>query len=56
MPKFVRKYANVRESIVKSVQNYIKDIRQNRFPGPEESYFLGKDIEEFLNENHKTDQ
>ncbi|MDC1068366.1 3-methyl-2-oxobutanoate hydroxymethyltransferase [Candidatus Kapabacteria bacterium] len=37
-PRFVRKYANLNETINDSVSKYIEDIRNGEFPNEEESY------------------
>lgn len=37
-PRFVRKYANLTDTIVKSVKNYIEDVKKKDFPSEEESY------------------
>jgi len=37
-PRFVRRYARLDESIVKSVSEYIEDVRSRNFPSPDESY------------------
>ncbi|MDA3837861.1 MAG: 3-methyl-2-oxobutanoate hydroxymethyltransferase [Candidatus Delongbacteria bacterium] len=36
--KFVRKYANLNEIISNSVENYISDVKDAKFPSEEESY------------------
>jgi len=47
-PKFVRRYANLNETIHKALSEYISDINKGKFPGEDESYHLNKDIDEFL--------
>lgn len=37
-PRFVRRYAELHDAITTSVGRYIDDVREHRFPGPEESY------------------
>ncbi len=53
LPKFVKKYADVYSEMVDAVKNYIKDTKNKKFPGPNESYYLNKNIDEFLNGNYK---
>jgi 3-methyl-2-oxobutanoate hydroxymethyltransferase len=38
-PKFVRRYANLREEIGRAVQAYASDVRGRVFPGEAETYF-----------------
>lgn len=37
-PKFVRRYADLRSVISKAVDEYIKDVREEKFPSLDESY------------------
>lgn len=37
-PRFVRRYAELHDVITKAVSQYVDDVRERRFPGPEESY------------------
>jgi 3-methyl-2-oxobutanoate hydroxymethyltransferase len=37
-PRFVRRYAKLAETIRDSVGNYVKDVREKKFPSKEESY------------------
>ncbi len=37
-PKFVKRYANLAEDIARAAQNYMKDVGDGTFPGPEHSY------------------
>ena len=37
-PRFVRRYADVRQVIHDAVQRYAEDVRADRFPGPDETY------------------
>lgn len=37
-PRFLRKYANLGETIHQAVQKYVADVRKNDFPSEEESY------------------
>jgi 3-methyl-2-oxobutanoate hydroxymethyltransferase len=38
-PKFVKRYADLKAVITSSVENYIKDVEEGRFPAKEHSYF-----------------
>lgn len=37
-PRFVRRYANLAETIRSSVRSYVSDVKQLKFPGKDESY------------------
>jgi 3-methyl-2-oxobutanoate hydroxymethyltransferase len=37
-PKFVRRYADLRGVMADAVRRYADDVREGRFPGPEETY------------------
>ena len=37
-PKFVRRYAALRDVIHDAVRRYVEDVRSDCFPGPEETY------------------
>ncbi|HET9233807.1 MAG TPA: 3-methyl-2-oxobutanoate hydroxymethyltransferase [Candidatus Eisenbacteria bacterium] len=37
-PRFVRRYADLRDTIRNAVRTYAEDVRGERFPGPEETY------------------
>lgn len=39
-PKFVKKYANLGEEILKAFRAYAEDVRQRRFPAPEHTYSM----------------
>ena len=41
-PKFVRRYANLREEITRAAQTYAEDVRARTFPGDAETYFSRK--------------
>ncbi|ESQ80345.1 3-methyl-2-oxobutanoate hydroxymethyltransferase [Asticcacaulis sp. YBE204] len=38
-PKFVRRYAALRETISEAAEGYAKDVRARDFPAPQETYF-----------------
>jgi 3-methyl-2-oxobutanoate hydroxymethyltransferase len=38
MPKFVKRYENLRERMIAAVGAYAADVRERRFPGPEHVY------------------
>ncbi len=38
VPKFVRRYANLKEVGLKAIRAYIEDVQQGRFPSEEESF------------------
>lgn len=39
-PKFVKKYANLGEEILKAFKSYAEDVREKRFPAPEHTYSM----------------
>jgi 3-methyl-2-oxobutanoate hydroxymethyltransferase len=39
-PKFVRRYADLRETIAQAVNTYARDVRRGQFPSPSEIYIL----------------
>jgi 3-methyl-2-oxobutanoate hydroxymethyltransferase len=41
-PRFVRKYANLRETMTKAVENWANDVRNGNYPNENESYALPK--------------
>ncbi|HEX8265880.1 MAG TPA: 3-methyl-2-oxobutanoate hydroxymethyltransferase [Pyrinomonadaceae bacterium] len=44
-PKFVRKYANLRETITEAVQNWANDVRNGDYPNEQESYPMPEGIQ-----------
>jgi len=47
-PRFVRRYAEVREEMVKGVSAYAEEVRTRRFPDEEHSYSISpEELEEF---------
>jgi hypothetical protein len=47
-PKFVRRYASLKEEAVRGLSDYAADVRAGRFPGPDESYHLADGVAEAL--------
>jgi 3-methyl-2-oxobutanoate hydroxymethyltransferase len=41
-PKFVRRYGNLRQSILQAVTSYADDVRSGQFPGEAEIYAFAK--------------
>jgi len=39
-PKFVKKYANLSKIIVDAIKEYIKDVKEVKFPAPEHTYSI----------------
>jgi 3-methyl-2-oxobutanoate hydroxymethyltransferase len=48
VPKFVRRYADVKAVSVEAVAAYADDVRTGRFPSPDESYHLSDEVAEVL--------
>jgi 3-methyl-2-oxobutanoate hydroxymethyltransferase len=47
-PKFVKKYANLAEVITKAFGEYVSEVQNGKFPGPEHSYsVLENELDEF---------
>ena len=47
-PKFVRRYADVYDTMVAGVRRYAEDVRAHRFPGPEHQYAVApEELAEF---------
>ena len=42
-PKFVKKYANLAQVITDALKQYVDDVHEGRFPGPEHSYSVLKE-------------
>jgi 3-methyl-2-oxobutanoate hydroxymethyltransferase len=47
-PKFVKRFAEVREAMVRGVEAYAEDVRTRRFPGPEHAYGIAPEELESL--------
>jgi 3-methyl-2-oxobutanoate hydroxymethyltransferase len=43
-PKFVKKYANLSQEIMKALQNFKDDVEKGVFPGPEHSFHIKDEI------------
>jgi 3-methyl-2-oxobutanoate hydroxymethyltransferase len=48
-PKFVKKYANLGEQTIKAIQDYIRDVRDLKFPEEEHNYRMLEGEKEKLN-------
>ena len=49
-PRFVKKYANLGEIILKAVQEYVKEVKSGEFPSKEHSFHMKKEkYEKLLN-------
>ena len=47
-PKFVKKYANLSETGVKALQQYIEEVEKGEFPGPEHVFTIKDDVYQAL--------
>jgi 3-methyl-2-oxobutanoate hydroxymethyltransferase len=47
-PKFVKRYADVKEAMVRGVEAYTEEVRTRRFPGPEHAYGIAPEELESL--------
>lgn len=47
-PKFVKKYANIKDEINKGLSNYIEEVKNGSFPRPEHSFSIADEILENL--------
>ena len=50
-PKHARKYANLGDAIVSATEDYISDVRADRFPTDRESYTLSRKVLEALSDH-----
>jgi 3-methyl-2-oxobutanoate hydroxymethyltransferase len=48
MPKFVRRYANLRETATAAVTTFVADVRAGRFPSSDETYHMTDQMGELL--------
>jgi 3-methyl-2-oxobutanoate hydroxymethyltransferase len=46
-PKFVKKYASVAEVETNAMKEYVKDVREKKFPADEHAYHISDPIEKF---------
>jgi 3-methyl-2-oxobutanoate hydroxymethyltransferase len=44
-PKFVRKYANLRETMTEAIQKWTADVKNGEYPNKQESYGLPNDVQ-----------
>ena len=54
-PKFVRKYANLREQAIAALTEYVADVRDETFPGEAETYHMSDEAAEALFEEEPRD-
>ena len=45
LPRFVRKYANIREVMTEAVTNWMEDVKNGSYPSDKESYGLPKEVD-----------
>jgi len=43
-PKFVRTYAELAQEILRAVSTYAEEVKQRKFPGPEESFRISEEV------------
>ncbi len=43
-PKFVKRYANIGQEIQKALNEYAREVRNGRFPGPENSFSMQEEV------------
>ena len=47
IPKFAKKYADIANVATKGFSEYVKDVKEGTFPGPEHKYKITGDAKEF---------
>jgi 3-methyl-2-oxobutanoate hydroxymethyltransferase len=47
-PKFVRRYASLKDDAVEAMRSYAADVRSGAFPNDDESYHLSDEVAEVL--------
>src|SRR5207244_9610567 len=55
LPRFVREYANLRETITDAVTRWAEDVRNGNYPANEESYGLPVETAEERSEEHTSE-
>ncbi|MDQ3323380.1 MAG: 3-methyl-2-oxobutanoate hydroxymethyltransferase, partial [Acidobacteriota bacterium] len=45
LPRFVRQYADIRETMTEAITNWMNDVKNGNYPSEKESYGLPKDID-----------
>jgi len=45
LPRFVRQYANIRETMTDAITNWMQDVKSGDYPSDKESYGLPKDVD-----------
>ena len=43
-PKFVKKFANVGEKMTEAFREYIKEVQDGTFPGPEHGFKISEEV------------
>jgi 3-methyl-2-oxobutanoate hydroxymethyltransferase len=49
-PRFVKRYANIREAMTRGVRGFADDVRKRRYPAPEHGYTMAPDEIERLHQ------
>ncbi|MCP2519124.1 3-methyl-2-oxobutanoate hydroxymethyltransferase [Candidatus Aminicenantes bacterium AC-335-B20] len=56
LPKFVKKYADLHNVILNAVEEYIREVKNGKFPLDKHSYHMKPDVLEELEKNFKTEK
>ena len=51
-PKFVRKYADMKNTILSAVKNYCEDVKNNRYPSDNEVFYMSEDEKKIIENNY----
>jgi 3-methyl-2-oxobutanoate hydroxymethyltransferase len=55
IPTYAKKYANLKDIIIKAIKEYVDDIYNRVFPGPENAYTMkegeAEQLQKLLDEN-----